>query len=680
MHKFILYILFIYPINLSAESNTWTCVDDETNFIDDDSIIIECVDSQGKRIEGKTIDILGENYTVIYSFSSGVFKGNSINNNLQGRTKFNKDSGIYKDKDIESIEGSVVGLHFNGEGKITYKKSSFLKDYVGTLKNSERHGAGTLRSKDGVILTGNFQDDILISGRETYINGDYYEGEFSITSDYVHEGKGKYVYVNGEIYEGDYVDGDMEGYGTFDYMNGESYKGNFSKNSRNGYGEYFHTNGDTYKGYFTNSDRGPYGTYTYNSDNFLSDSSMTISYMGEYKNNQPNGIGTKIGTDFVYQGNFINNERDGYGVHLNKGLDSETKSIFSGYFRDDSANGIGKLIYPDGEYYEGGFREGLYHGNGKLHRPTSGQTWIGFFKDGYMEGKGMLLLDNGMKYEGGFKKGFQHGKGMVTFEDKTSFFVEYNEGEYLGELENIPNFNTKRLALVIGNEKYSNGPLDNAVDDSIGIKNVLLEAGFEVIHKQNLNHKEFTNAVYEFKNRIDSLGENTTALFYYAGHAVQVNGINYLNPIDANIRSERDLGITSIDASLILSALDKASSGIKIMILDACRNNPFRSFTRSPTQGLASMTAAKGTFIAYSTAPGSVALDGGIDGYSYYAGSLIQSIRTEGITIEETFKKTRQSVVRLTNEEQIPWESSSLLGDFYFIKKANLSKSLSPSQ
>ena len=164
-------------------------------------------------------------------------------------------------------------------------------------------------------------------------------------------------------------------------------------------------------------------------------------------------------------------------------------------------------------------------------------------------------------------------------------------------------------------------------------------------------------------------GPNTEALFYYAGHAVQVDGINYLNPIDAKINTKYDLEIRSVNLSRIFSILDKTISVIKIVILDACRNNPFNSFVRSPQLGLAQMNAPTGTYISYSTAPGSVALDGTADGYGYFTGSLVNAINTPGLTIEEVFKKTRLSVISLTDGQQIPWEASSLLVIFTSKKK-----------
>ena len=287
-----------------------------------------------------------------------------------------------------------------------------------------------------------------------------------------------------------------------------------------------------------------------------------------------------------------------------------------------------------------------------------------------MEGEAEYISDT-YRYKGPFKNGLFHGSGLVTLNDGETYFAEYKEGKYVGELDVIPQTKFARVALVIGNDNYISGPLDNAVSDSIGIRISLEASGFEVIYASDADQKAFLNALEQFEKTLQRYGPKTEALFYYAGHAVQVDGTNYLNPIDAEINTKYDLEVRSINVSRIFSIMEKSIAGIKIVILDACRNNPFTSFSRSPVLGLAQMNAPSGMIISYSTSPGSVALDGTAEGYGYFTGSLINAINTPGLTIEQVFKKTRQSVVSLTNRQQIPWESSSLLGDFYFNQDEN---------
>ena len=119
----------------------------------------------------------------------------------------------------------------------------------------------------------------------------------------------------------------------------------------------------------------------------------------------------------------------------------------------------------------------------------------------------------------------------------------------------------------------------------------------------------------------------------------------------------------------VFEVLNESIDGVKIAILDSCRNNPFVSSIRSSKQGLAQMSAPPGTIIAYSTAPGETAIDGSSKGFGIYTGSLIEAINQPGLRIEEVFKETRKSVVRITKGQQIPWDSSSLISDFYFIKE-----------
>jgi uncharacterized caspase-like protein len=154
-------------------------------------------------------------------------------------------------------------------------------------------------------------------------------------------------------------------------------------------------------------------------------------------------------------------------------------------------------------------------------------------------------------------------------------------------------------------------------------------------------------------------------LFYYAGHGMQVKGRNYLIPIDADIQTEDEIAFNAVDANLVLEKMDAANNGLNVVILDACRNNPFARSFRSAAQGLAQMDAPSGTLIAFATAPGSVASDGeGSNGV--YTKHLIEHMGVAGVPVEQLFKRVRIGVTQETRDRQVPWESSSLKGDFYF--------------
>jgi uncharacterized caspase-like protein len=222
-----------------------------------------------------------------------------------------------------------------------------------------------------------------------------------------------------------------------------------------------------------------------------------------------------------------------------------------------------------------------------------------------------------------------------------------------------------RIALVIGNGDYEHTPLKNPVNDAALMTTTLKGAGFEVMAYVNLDRRELKRAFLRFGDRIKEAGNDTVSLVYYAGHGAQVNGENYLIPIGSLIEDERDVDIEGIRASSLLKTLEDANATLNIVILDACRNNPFKTSSRSSLRGLAKMDAPTGTLLAYSTAPGQVAEDG-VGSNSAYTKALSLAIRRPGATVEQVFKRVRIEVMSRTSDKQVPWESSSLTGDFYF--------------
>jgi uncharacterized caspase-like protein len=220
-----------------------------------------------------------------------------------------------------------------------------------------------------------------------------------------------------------------------------------------------------------------------------------------------------------------------------------------------------------------------------------------------------------------------------------------------------------RIALVIGNAAYRNDPLDNPVNDARLIAQALKQSGFSVALQENLDRRGLVNALREFGNR---LGENTIAVLYYAGHGLQLRDRNYLIPVDAEIRSEDEIPIAGVDLGFVLGRMSTARSRINIVILDACRNNPFSGKDGAKAQGLAQMDAPVGTLLAYATAPGKLAADGS-GANSLYATHLAKHLLTPGLPVEHVFKRVREGVVRDTREQQVPWESSSLQGEFAFV-------------
>ncbi|HTE32115.1 MAG TPA: caspase family protein [Chryseolinea sp.] len=226
--------------------------------------------------------------------------------------------------------------------------------------------------------------------------------------------------------------------------------------------------------------------------------------------------------------------------------------------------------------------------------------------------------------------------------------------------------NEKKTALVIGNGTYKNGPLKNAVNDALDMAATLSEKGFRVILKQNANRVDMREAIREFGSEIKDGG---VGLFYYSGHGLQVDGVNYLVPVDANVEMKAEVAEECISASTVLRVMEYSNNRINVIILDACRNSPFRSFARSDEKGITKMDAPRGakqgSIIAFSTAPGDVASDG--DGRNgVYTAKLLKYMNSPKLTLEEVFKKVRIEVSAESNGQQIPWENNSLTGDFYF--------------
>ncbi len=222
----------------------------------------------------------------------------------------------------------------------------------------------------------------------------------------------------------------------------------------------------------------------------------------------------------------------------------------------------------------------------------------------------------------------------------------------------------ERFALVIGNAAYKPfNPLDNPVNDARLIADALQRAGFKVTKYENLDRVGMVNAFRDFGDKLD---ERTVAVVYYAGHALQLRDHNYLVPVDAEIHSEDEIPLAGIDVGFMLNRMSRAKSRVNIVILDACRDNPFAGRSR-PAQGLAQIDAPPGTLLAYATAPGKVAEDGTGSKDSLYTSYLARFMLAPGLPIETVFKRVREAVIQATNEQQVPWENSSLLGEFAFV-------------
>jgi len=225
-----------------------------------------------------------------------------------------------------------------------------------------------------------------------------------------------------------------------------------------------------------------------------------------------------------------------------------------------------------------------------------------------------------------------------------------------------PPANEKRVALVVGNAAYPSSPLRNPLNDARAMARMLRDLRFDVLVRENATEKELKRAVEDFGDRLRGGG---VGLFFFAGHGIQVAGRNYLVPIDAVIRNERDVEIEAVDVGRVLARMEDARNRLNIVVLDACRDNPFGRSFRSATRGLAAADAPSGTLVAYATSPGRLARDGdGANGL--YTGELLKAMSEPGLNLWSVFTRVTSSVWRQTNGEQVPWVASSVEGDFIF--------------
>ncbi len=237
-----------------------------------------------------------------------------------------------------------------------------------------------------------------------------------------------------------------------------------------------------------------------------------------------------------------------------------------------------------------------------------------------------------------------------------------------------------RIALIIGNGAYSSiTPLENPVSDAVLLADSLEGVGFEVTLLTDADLNTLKRGVAEFGRALREAGPDATGLFYYAGHGVQSFGANYLLPTDTNVSDPADLDFVALEAQSVLRQMFSARNRTNIVILDACRNNPFEGAANFTDNGLAEMKAPTGTFLAYATEPGGVALDGAGQN-SPFSNALAREMQVPGRPIEEVFRNVRVAVLEETRGAQTPWDTSSLTAEFAFVEQERVDPALVAAQ
>ena len=357
----------------------------------------------------------------------------------------------------------------------------------------------------------------------------------------------------------------------------------------------------------------------------------------------------------------------------------------SGYFH----NCYGAYTAVNGDKYVGEYKDGKRNGQG-TSTTANGDKYVGEFKDGKFNGQGTQYASNGSIINQGiwaddkFVRSApvqQATTANAELERLRAEAEEANRKQAEAELrlaqqqasQTTPTSPVttqsaiptgKRVALVVGNKNYKVRPLANPLNDADDMSRSLRSSGFEVIDLRDATLPQMRSAVRQFG---DKLLTYDVGLVYYSGHGVEVKGRNYFIPVNADIMREDEIADQGLDVSLILEKMSTAGKGVNILIVDACRDDPFGRSFRSSSRGLAQMDAPRGTIIAYATSPGKVASDGDArERNSPYTKHLLRAMQSPNKPIEQVFKEVRRAVQDETKNQQTPWENTSLSGDFYF--------------
>jgi len=480
-------------------------------------------------------------------------------------------------------------------------------------------------------------------GTETYSNVGKYVGEYQESK---RSGQGTYHHLadnqfKGDKYVGEFKDGKFHGQGTETFTNGIKYVGEFNDDKRNG-------QGITYKADGTVASSGNW-----------TDGKLVNRFAidtNRFPFNPPSPNTTSISSSLVDRDQSQLPACTSIYKHNCFGTVTNVGKKYVGEFKDDKPNGLGI------EYNQ----IGRISGQGRWENSALVQfVTLDTKRFPFNLSQAVAEVPDPVKAERDrFAADLAEArKKQLELEERLSVVQASNKQDNR-PVTNLPS--ERRVALVIGNATYKVNPLKNPVNDSNDIARSLRSVGFDVIEVNNATLVQMREATRRFA---DKLSNSDVGLVYYSGHGVEVRGKNYLIPVNADIKREYEVVDQAFDASQFLEMMDNIrgpnNKRVNILIVDACRNNELQRSWRSTTNGLARMDAPGGTFISFATAPGRVAADG-VGRNSPYTKHLLQALKQPNMPIEQVFKVVRRNVIDETKGEQIPWENSSLVGDFFF--------------
>jgi len=545
--------------------------------------------------------------------------------------------GLYIWTTGERFEGSWRNGKFEGYGSYTWSDGS---KYSGNWSAGNRNGQGTFYEPSGKSKTGIWKDNELAPTANTRPTtttatttrptpkpntttgkSTTYSGTGCVAGN-CSNGIGVYIWKNGERYEGDFSGSKQNGKGTYHWPDRSKYVGEWKNARRHGKGIYYFPNLKKKSGIWRD------GVIAQEIVNMVAPQVPIVGGSTSPSTTTPTTTASTSGSDKTAPEVTITEPT------VSRGFTVVTKGNVvrvRGYATD--ATGVNSV-------WVGGVAA-------KLSNPGARRT----------DFQATVTLNIGQR--------------DLWVEAVDTRGNEYTHG-YTLKVENPlasngkPGASQDRVALVIGNSSYNISPLPNARNDADSIAKVLRGVGFDVSHYKDLTYQQMENAINDYGNKLRTKGG--VGMFYFAGHGVQVDGENYLVPVSANIKKEKDIKYKSVHLGYLLDEFESSGNDMNIIVLDACRDNPFAAQYRSARNGLAGIAVPPiGTFIAYATSPGSVASDGeGTNGL--YTQELIKALRYPELKIEDVFKVVRANVRRLSQGSQVPWENSSIEGDFYFRK------------
>ncbi|MCQ2252067.1 MAG: caspase family protein [Bacteroidales bacterium] len=655
----------------------------------------------GSKYEGYNKKGLHDGYGTLHTFDGSVYTGHFSKGKYDGYGILtlpdgSKKEGIFEMNrfvgEIKNQQGCISGDCQN-EYSVRVEGKNI---YIGEFKNGEPHGMGKYIMENGSVYNGTVEKGKI----EGYGQMDFFDdGSPNCPKSYIGEMKG----------------GKAHGYGAMTFKNGDIYYGHFEYNKFNGQGVYKEKDGDKKKiGIYRDGElrqelEEKELDLIYGSKNGFG---IKLTEVGRYNGNLMLGIPSGQGMMEMYDGTTVIGEFDEGAANGQCVAENRLTGIkYMGQMKNNKITGRGIMEYADGTKDRGYFKDGKLSQeqvSDKVARPqiswTAPQTYISQTTEGSVTVKicvsSQAAIDEVAIFVNGVPKVKKATRGYSMKNSLCDYAFEFdvpmepgrneikalvkNEGgssvsdpRYVNWDQSDQISNQKRIALIIGNSDYQNvSKLANAANDAKLMGETLKQLGFETMVYTNIDRSTMKNVVYQFGDKLEA--DKAVGLFFYAGHGIQVDGANYLVPTTASLDRKEDVEDVCFNLQKITGVMEYAGNDLNIIILDACRNNPFastgtRAVKNDGDGGLAQVNAPKGTLIAYSTAPGKTASDGtGNNGL--YTEQLAKAVMTPGFKLEDVFKQVRNETYRISREtfgegkEQIPWENSSVFGDFYFIR------------